>query len=267
MLWQRDPTRAHAVYAVALDRIVDPTLAAAAVRAVLGATAEEATHRLAAIGPRPLVLAVLREAAASAAAEALCARGLHARAIAVHDPLPGLVLAREFALQDAGIELVARIGEPTTVRFDAIDVLVHALRTAVPTPAAPQVRGVASMLGSTWLERLQQVPPRRAPPPDEEVLFLFTRDGPCGCLREQEIRYDPLGPALQPSRRANFRALTRLLRGRCSTARWDDTLRRDLGRAQLLGPSLGSDGALASLTVGAALIAASLRAHAGTPYR
>ncbi|MFO0636032.1 MAG: hypothetical protein U0168_24605 [Nannocystaceae bacterium] len=98
MLTKRAGAREQPVHAVALDRIVDVSHASAALRAVLGPAGEEATHRVAAIGTRPLVVAVLREAAALAAAEALRGWGLPALAIAVHEPLPGLVVARDFTL-------------------------------------------------------------------------------------------------------------------------------------------------------------------------
>jgi hypothetical protein len=72
----------------------------------------------------------------------------------------------------------------------------------------------------------------------EGFLFVYAEGGLPLVFREGALDYSSLGPALQPSRTANFTALLAELRRRSSQARFDDRLTTRAGQIQLLGPAL-----------------------------
>jgi len=72
---------------------------------------------------------------------------------------------------------------------------------------------------------------------DEFVVVFAGAEAPW-VLRERELVYQSLGPALQPSRTANFRFLASELRARAPQATWDERLVRPASQSQMLGRTL-----------------------------
>src|SRR5690606_35436636 len=75
----------------------------------------------------------------------------------------------------------------------------------------------------------------------EDVLYIYTHAEVPWVLGEQELRFEGLGDALQPSRTANFNTLVTLLRQWAPDARFDERLRRRAVQAQILGRMLSPE--------------------------
>lgn len=72
----------------------------------------------------------------------------------------------------------------------------------------------------------------------ERFLYLYSQNRPTVVLRENGLRYDALGKALQTSRAANFNHVVSELRRQSPGAVFDDRLLTRGGQAQILGPLL-----------------------------
>ena len=92
----------------------------------------------------------------------------------------------------------------------------------------------------------------------DEFLLVFAGSQVCS-LREHEMQYQSLGPALQPSRVANFRHVVAQLRARCPHALCDERLMRRSTQAQILGATLSPDD---HLDFACLLVAQSMRTSA-----
>lgn len=77
----------------------------------------------------------------------------------------------------------------------------------------------------------------------EQVIFVYGRGGQRMVLRERELDFSCLGPAMQPTRLANMVTLARLLKDKAPQAFYDERLLR-LGRRPL-PPFVGSGESLA----------------------
>lgn len=90
----------------------------------------------------------------------------------------------------------------------------------------------------------------------ERFLYVYAPDRQTLALRENALRYDSLGKALQPSRAANFNHVVAELRRLSPSAAFDDRLLNRGGQVQMLGPLFNPE---EHLDIAASLLAKLLR--------
>lgn len=249
------------MFAVVIDRVTaDPEAAASALAKVLGKVAYEARPSVQVPGGGPAVVGVHATVdAAQSSAASVRAAGFGCAVVAVKDPLPQLVVPQRFELGDDALVVDARGHAQATIRYDAIEVLLHGTRET-RTQATENVTtrtlslGRAALTGGLVNTRTQTSTRTTTTTDSDEVLFVFAGDDVVS-LREHELQYQSLGAALQPSRMANFRYLVGELQRRASGARCDDRLMKRSVQTQMLGPMLRPD---EHLELAAKLVAASL---------
>lgn len=250
------------MYAVVIDRVAgDSDEAARALAAALGKTAVEVRPRVNVPGGGPSIVAVHGEPeAADAVAARLRAAGFASGTVAVREPLPHLVEARRFDLAASALGIESRESPLIALTWSDIDVLVRGTRMT-QTKYTETVRETKLSIGRTFLSgglvntRTETTKRTHTATDGDEFLYVFA--GPTVvAMREHELQYQSLGPALQPSRTANFRFVLAEIQRRCPRARIDDRLMRRATQAQILGATLSPDDHLDLATM---LVAASLR--------
>jgi hypothetical protein len=219
------------------------TLAAALAKA-LGLTMFEARSRVR--GPAPRVVAVLADRGrAEAAMVALQAAGLWPLLVQEEDleHEADRVAVRAFKLLPGAVELEARDGQRLTVHDGQFRWLLKGttwereLITDVNT-VRKFSPGKALLTGGLMLTSKKKIETNRQELHTEGFLAVGLRDGPTLMFREKEVQYQGLGPAMQPTRFANFVALAQELRRRAPSAFYDERLMSPAGQAHLLGPTL-----------------------------
>jgi hypothetical protein len=255
--------RCSRVFAVVIDRVTgDVAEAARALASVLGKTAYEVRPSVQVQGGGPAVVALHGEpAAAESTAAQLRAAGFTTDVVGVRDPLPDLVVARRFDLGATALGIETRESLAIALPWTDIDVLLRGTRMT-QTKYTETMKETKLSLGRTLLSgglvntRTETTTRTRTATDGDEFLLVFA--GPTVvALREHEMQYQSLGPALQPSRTANFRLVLAEIQRSSPHALRDDRLMRRATQAQILGPTLSPD---EHLDFAARLVAASLRA-------
>jgi hypothetical protein len=249
------------VFAVVIDRVTaDPEVAASALAKALGKVAYEARPSVQLPGGGPAVVGVHASVdAAQDSAATVRAAGFACAVVSVKDPLPELVVPQRFELGEDALVVEGRAHVHATVRYDAIDVLLHGT-AETQTQSTEKVTtrnlslGRAALTGGLVNTRTQTTTRTTTNTNSDEVLFVFA-GAVVVSLREHELQYQSLGAALQPARMANFRYLVGELQRRATRAVRDDRLMRRSVQTQMLGPVLRPDEHLA---LAAKLVAASL---------
>jgi hypothetical protein len=249
------------VFAVVIDRVpADAEVAARALAKALDKTPYEARPSVQLPGGGPAVVGVHATAeAAAGTAAALRAAGFACTVVPVKDPLPQLVVPKRFELGDDAL-VVEGLHVHATIRYDAIEVLLHGVREN-RTESTEKVTtrklslGRAALTGGLVNTRTETSTRTTTSTESDEFLLVFA-DAEVVSLREHELQYQSLGAALQPSRMANFRHLVAELQRRATSALRDDRLMRRSVQTQTLGPMLKPDD---HLEFAASLVAASLR--------
>jgi hypothetical protein len=220
---------------VALARSpTDPEAAARALADAVGLAPAEARMRLA--PEPPALLALLAAERADAAASALRKAGVAALALDVRPPSDRLV-ARSFALGDAGAAFTARSGEALEIAWaDVLAVLrgARAVRTDEERTEKSRRFSAGSALATGGLVTSRKVTStvRSSSEAVEQVVLVVARDGREVLLAEGSLDFACLGPRMQPSSTANMAEAAALLRERARGAFHDDRLLR-LGRRAL----------------------------------
>ena len=252
------------MHVVVLDRVAgDVAELARGLAGVLGKTAYEVRSSLLVPEGGPAIVAVHAQAdAAEHTATQLRAAGFHCSVVAGKDPLPDLVVARRFDLGATELGIETRDAQSLTVPYAAVDVLLRGTRQT-QTKATETVTERKLAIGRSILSgglvntRTETTTRTRTTTDADESLLVFAGAQVCS-LREHEMQYQSLGPALQPSRTANFRYVVAELQRRCANAVRDERLMRRSTQGQILGPMLSPDD---HLELAALLVAQSLRAR------
>lgn len=256
------------VHAVVIDRVTgDGEQVARALARALGCTPYDVRASVNAPGGGPAVVSVHAD---PKAAEATCAlvrgTGLFAQVVAVR--AIDLLVARKFELGPAALGVESRDGAAAQIPFAAIDLLLRGVRQIQRTQTEMVTQkkvAIDRMILSGGLinTRMQETTRTTTETDADELVVVFAGAEAPWVLRERELVYQSLGPALQPSRTANFRFLARELRARAPQATWDERLVRPASQSQMLGPTLRGEEHVEFLI---GLVAASVRARRG-PYR
>jgi hypothetical protein len=207
-----------------------------------------------------------QEDAARESAAQLRAAGFACSVVPARDPLPGLVVARRFDLGATELGIETRDAQSVVLPYAAIDVILRGTRqtqskqTETVTERKLAI-GRSILSGGLVNTRTETTTRTRTTTDADEFLLVFAGAHVCS-LREHEMQYQSLGPALQPSRTANFRHVVAEIQRLCPHALRDERLMRRSTQGQILGPMLSPDD---HLELAALLVADSLRARATAP--
>ena len=116
--------------------------------------------------------------------------------------------------------------------------------------------GVAIMSGGLKMTKSVTVTSTTSTDVRDGFFHLYVANLPPIAFLESGVLYDSLGPALQPTRTANFARLLGELRQRCTAALFDDRLLTRPGQIRLLGPLFTPE---AHLDIAISVLARSLR--------
>lgn len=210
--------------------------AARAVAAATGLTLAEARMRL---SPEPpALLARLEDGRAAALVAALRGAGLGAVAVDVRCPTDrDRVLARGFAVDDAGLTLTPRAGEPVVLGWAEVTAILRGMRASRSEVERTETSkrlsvGTAIATGGLKLTRTSTRQVRAAEETTEQVILVYARGGRAATLAEGQLEFSCLGAGMQPSSAGNMAELARRLRARAPGAFYDERLLR-LGRRPL----------------------------------
>jgi hypothetical protein len=229
---------------------------AAALAAALGVTEFEALARLRAPGSGPFVVAVFGEPErARKLLGKLESGGFHAT-IATKEDMDaetGRPVVRKFEFRDKTLHVESRRGDCHDVPFRDIRLILRGVGIAVST-STDMVKTRSFSLGRAVLTsglmptRTTKTVCETTNQEREGFIVLYAAVGSTVSFHENSLVYDPLGPALKPSRTANFNCLVPELRRRCEGASYDERLLTRAGQAALLGPRLSPETHLAVAT-------------------
>jgi hypothetical protein len=214
----------------ALDR------AAAALGARQGISAYEARTRLA--GDYPRVVAVLADRAlAEEQARGLRADGLAAAVLDGADVVNDRRrdMAASLAFEPGAVVATMRDGRTREVAYEAVELLIHGVRTGVTTSSEESTvksfsAGRALLTGGLSMRTTKTVTTTKTTEQREAFVYLRERSVPTVLAAyERSMNYGFLGAALAPSSMANFTTVLTTLRTRCPGARYDQRLTRPGG--------------------------------------
>jgi hypothetical protein len=220
------------MYALALTRWgTPPEQEAAALAARLGVAAYDLRVKLQA--PLPVVLTRLEDRTAAGALLAEL-RGRGHGAVALPEaavPETGAMAApREFELRADAFVGFDPLGAPDVIAGADLVALVHAAyvsaeETTTTTTERKFSPGRALLTGGLAIRKTVEKVQTTGDRQREQLLYLFAR-GRTGPMRllERRLRYDALGPDLQPTVLLNFATLIRRLRALAPGAFFDDRL-------------------------------------------
>lgn len=254
------------IFAVVVDRSQgapgDTTALAKAAAAVLGVTAYDVRASLNASSSGPSVIAAFADSDhAAATREGLVAAGLHARVVRV-DAKPPRMSVRGFELGPNALVVTDRQGQSREVDYADVELLVRATAlTSTETTTTKRERkldvGRALLTGGLMNTRVQKTQTTSRATATTDVLVVFARSGEPLRMADDELVFQGLGAAIQPSRTANFQYTVGQLQQRCPAAKFDERLRHRVAQTQLLGHTLSPD---TYLPFAITLLADSLRA-------
>ncbi len=151
-------------------------------------------------------------------------------------------VVRKFLFGDGGLEIEARTGDAVRIEYDLIDTIIRGTRI-VQTTETETVKeqkfaaGRAILTGGLMITKSVKVTREsRTVDVREGFIYLYPGNRRPIVFLESALLYDSLGPALRPTRAANFAFVLAELRRRCPGAAYDDRLLSKAGQARLLGP-------------------------------
>jgi hypothetical protein len=215
----------------------------------LGVTMYEAGARLRLPGKGPLTVAVFaEEAPAAGLLEKLRATGFKASILTAGEiETEGRALiVRRFSLGGDGLDVTTEKGDGGSIAFQEIDLILRG--TAIVSGVTTEtVQNRSISLGSAVLSGGMKITKTtknvRETTTEERQGFvnLYAGDRSPLVFRENALVYDSLGPALKPSRAANFTYLIAELRRHCPDALYDERLLNRAGQMTVLGPLLNPE--------------------------
>ncbi|WP_242332946.1 MULTISPECIES: hypothetical protein [Anaeromyxobacter] len=224
-----------------------PDEAAHAVADAAGLTLAEARMRLA--PEPPALLARLAPDEADRLVLALREAGLAAVAVEARCPSDReRIVAHSFALDDLGLTLTPRFGEPTTFAWADVTALFRGLRASRSEVERLEKSkrfsvGRAVLTGGLGMTRTSTQAVRSSKEELEQVILVYARSGRAATLSETQLDFSCLGAGMQPSSTGNMLELSRRLREKARSAFYDERLMR-LGRRPLPFVAAGESGSV-----------------------
>jgi hypothetical protein len=215
----------------------------------LEVTLYDARSRLSVPGNGPIVVAIGKELdAVEKTAERLRAGGFDVIVLNEDDieTLAGRFIVREFRLDDKELVLGSRDGESLAIAYSGIDLILRGTCIAVSSTTEAETKrkfspGRAILSGGLIMSKTTKTVKNISTEEREGFFYLYSKNRPVAVFLENDLLYDSLGPALQPSRMANFAYLLAELQQRQPDAIFDDRLLRRAEQALMLGPRLSPE--------------------------
>ena len=212
----------------------------------MNSTVYEALARLKAPGRGPLVVGT--SAALGQAEETvtrLRASGFHGVLLKDED-VEGEAdrfAVRRFKLNSDGLNVESGPGKSLNVDYGSIRLILRGTSIAQTTLTETVKEkkfdpGMALLTGGLKMTKTTEKIVESTTQAREGFFNLYAEKQQTLVFREGGLVYDSLGPALQPTRQANFSYLIKELRRLSPEAVYDDRLLSRAGQVQLLGPSL-----------------------------
>ncbi|MBI4685871.1 MAG: hypothetical protein HY755_11835 [Nitrospirae bacterium] len=219
---------------------------ATALAYALGITPYEASIRLRVSGSGPLVIATFGErSAADEVSRKIEASGLTTVMISDEEISSGQkeFPVRTFRFNDHTLYAESRQQEKLVVDYKTIFLIIRGtgIKQEISVETTKEHKfdlEKAVLTGGLIISKTVKTTEQKITEEREGFLFVYAEGVPPLVFREGALDYSSLGPALQPSRTANFTALLAEIRRRSPHARFDDRLTTRAGQVQLLGPSL-----------------------------
>ena len=154
---------------------------------------------------------------------------------------------RRFVLGSHSLQLEAFSGEPLSIDYGSIELLLSATCSSGQMQTTSTVQERKFSLGKTMLAG--GVPMTKKVTREEtvtaeqrdETLWLYHRDGATVIFDRAHLNFDGLGAAMQMSRNLNFVHLKNEVRRLAPQAHYDDRLLNKAGLVRLLGRSLNPE--------------------------
>lgn len=258
------------MYVVAIDDLGDDREGIArALSEALGTLFYDALIRVRVPGKGPLIVAAYAEKSiASEKTEKLDAAGFRTIVIGRDEVETDgqSAIVRRFLFGDGELEIEARTGDAVRIEYGLIDTIIRGTRIVQTTETETEKEqkfapGRAILTGGLMMTKSVKVTRQSGTEAREGFIYLYPGKRAPLIFLEFELLYDSLGPALQPTRSANYAFVLGELRRRCPGAAYDDRLLSKAGQAWLLGPMFEP---VRHLDIAVSLLSRSLRFPART---
>jgi len=237
---------------------------APALAEALEITLYEARARLSVPGSGPIVVAISKKlGAVEEIVGKLQSKGFEAIVLNENEieTVQDQFVVRKFSLNDRELVVESRAGQSLAIDYSGIYLILRGTCIEVSSQTKTVTKRKFSpgraVLSSGLITSKTTKVTRQITTEEREGFFnLYSENRPTMVFFENDLIYDSLGPALQPSRMANFSYLLAELRQRQPDAIFDNRLLRRAEQALLLGPMLSPED---HLDVAIALLAKNLR--------
>lgn len=206
----------------------DPAAATQAIASLAKCTAYDARMRLAA--GLPAVVARIDAVVAATAVETLAASKVGA--VVVDDPIPSRsnrLCAQTIGLGAGVVKYTSRSGESRLMKDEEIWLILRGVRSSSSTTKTTEKVARPAMKGGVRTESVSKSSTKEQL---ENLVLIYTGDGACIEIAEQEMQWTSLGDKRQLSGPANVTWIAGELQRRAPKARYDDSLVQ-LGRRTL----------------------------------
>jgi hypothetical protein len=235
-----------------------------ALAATLGKTAYEARSRLCVPGGGPSVIAVFQDdTKAEDCAEKLRANGFDTVVLRQEEIESDRTrfLARNFEFTGDSLYVESRQMQDLILPYHDIGLMLYGTGIAVHNENETVKErkfsmGRALMTGGVVVTKSESHNVRTEEEDRERFLYIYAPEQQTVVFRENALRYNSLGKALQPSRSANFNHVVTELRRLSPLSAFDDRLLNRGGQVQMLGPLFNPE---ENLDVATSLLARLLR--------
>lgn len=214
-----------------------------ALASALEGTVYEAALRLRASKDGPLVVGVFEaQEQAEELREKLNARSFHTLFLKMDD-LETQRLVRRPAFSEQGLRLEPRQGKGAIIPYANIRLILRATNftSSTETETVKETKislGKAVMTSGLQVTKTTETTRETSVESRENFFHLYDTSPNVYVFNESELVFDALGPALQPTRMANFNFLIEELMRICPGLLFDDRLKTRLAQVQLLGSKL-----------------------------
>jgi hypothetical protein len=150
-------------------------------------------------------------------------------------------MVRRFLFGNDELEIEARTGDVIRIGYNLIDTIIRGIRI-VQTTETETVKGKkfavgrAILTGGLMMTKSVKINQQSRTDVREGFINLYPGKRRPLVFVESALLYDSLGPALRPTRAANFAFVLEEIRRRCPGTVYDDRLLSKAGQARLLGP-------------------------------
>jgi hypothetical protein len=238
------------VYIVAIDNLgEDREGIARALSEALEMTVYDALVRVRVPGKGPLIVAAYREKnTAYERAEKLATAGFRTIVLGQDEVETDetRTIVRKFLFGDSELEIEARTGDPVRIEYSLIAIIIRGSRISQTTETETVKgrkfdAGRAILSGGLMPTKSIKITEQSTTELREGFIHLYSGNQHPLVFLESALLYDSLGPALQPTRAANFASVLAELRQRCPGAVYDDRFVSKAGQSRLLGPMFDTE--------------------------